>query len=267
MPATVNSLKKKNNKYIVSISTPLGKDKEYVVSEDLVVEYRLVKSKILSPDDYAIFLDVCEFDRFFQKAKHWLLFQPRSLSQTREYLEKAGASDSLVEKTIAKLREKHLLDDDDFACRYALILLEDKRFGQRRIAFELAKKGFDPESIKLALFEINHDTIYENMNYLFEKKLPTLGKSSLNAAILTMKHHLGQKGYEASDIQDIMAKRKGEFNQFIDEKKQIEKDYRLVKAKYLRKDLPEAKRRDLTIQALLRKGYSYELIKETVERG
>jgi len=233
----------------------------------MVVEYRLVKDRILSDSDYAKLLLESEFDRYLEKAKHWLLFAPRSIRATREYLEKAGADKETAEKAMEKLIRTGLLDDVAKASDLANFLAEEKRFGPKRIIFELTRKGFSLELAGKAATNLPDEITKSNLDYLFNRKIRSLKKGSINQAKSTMRAFLARKGYDLDTINMFVADRKSEFTDFIDEKKQIARDYGILKAKYAKSELSEIEKQEKTIEALSRKGYSYQLIKDTIERG
>lgn len=264
---TVKSLKAKKRKY--EITFRIGDTEEFVceVSEDLVVEYRLVKDKELSPDLYRRFLTDLELDAIMQKTKRYVIGKYRSMKEIRKYLEAQNLSYDQQNKVITKLDKLHLTGDEIAVDKLVKTFFFDKRYGTKKIEFDLQNRGFPPELINARVSLIHSKEIEDNLNFLYTKKLPSLKASSLKRAELEMKQYLYAKGYDFSQINDVLVLRKQVFSKYIDEEEQIKKDYFVLEKKYSRLGFSGEGKKYRILQALQRKGYSYGLISQTLERG
>ncbi|MDR3090858.1 MAG: regulatory protein RecX [Clostridiales bacterium] len=86
-------------------------------------------------------------------AMRYLSYRDRSEGETRLYLSEKGFGEDVINKLIRFLRKYKYLDDAAFASRYAADSFNLKGFGNRKIAFELARKGVRRELIAPAIEE------------------------------------------------------------------------------------------------------------------
>ena len=75
------------------------------------------------------------------RALRYLAFRPRSETEIRTYLRRAGYSAEISEQVIRKLRALNYLDDESFARNWALTRAQSRGYGPRRIEQELRTKG------------------------------------------------------------------------------------------------------------------------------
>ncbi len=148
----------------------------------------------------------------FEDAKNYAA----NLVSQRSYTEKAMkeklitriGDEEIVEKTIAFLKEYKLIDDTDYARRYAHDLVHLKKFGIRQVKWKLHEKGISDSIIEHVLDELNFDnTISENLESLAEKKLS--GNYDIKN-IMKVKRYLASRGYSFDEINSVFSKIKAE---------------------------------------------------------
>jgi regulatory protein len=131
----------------------------------------------------------------------------RLLSQ-RAYTEK-GLYDKLREKTgegaaaaaVARMAELNLVNDEDYARRYAEEVLATKGFSARRAVQELARRGVDRETAELALEELSPDPEQSIARVIRRKYLPYLGdEKGYNRTVAA----LTRLGYRYGDIRGVI---------------------------------------------------------------
>lgn len=71
-------------------------------------------------------------------------FRPRSESELRQRLTRAGCNPAALEKLIADFKQKGFLDDAKFAAYFATGSMMSKPMGRRAILDRLKAKGIDP---------------------------------------------------------------------------------------------------------------------------
>ena len=139
-----------------------------------------------------------------------------NLVSQRSYTEKAMkekliariGDEEIVEKTIAFLKEYKLIDDTDYARRYAHDLVYLKKFGIRQVKWKLHEKGISDSIIEHTLDELNFDdTISENLENLAIKKLS--GNYDIKN-IMKVKRYLASRGYGFDEINSVFSKIKTE---------------------------------------------------------
>ncbi len=103
-----------------------------------------------------------------------------------------------IEKTINFLKEYKLIDDYDYAYRYAHDLVRLKKFGLKQVAWKLQEKGISKEISQKVVAELElDDTISENLKSLALKKLS--GNYDIKN-IMKVKRYLASRGYNFDDI-------------------------------------------------------------------
>ncbi len=138
--------------------------------EDLVVERRLVVGKALSPIDLEKILFEAEVGKLMVRVYGLLNIRIRSEKEIRDYLknlsfkrslrsgdlkrrlkESEEISDVVIESLVAKLNQKGLLNDLEFA--KAWVLSRGKKKGSNLLKAELFKKGISREIVDLVIDE------------------------------------------------------------------------------------------------------------------
>ncbi len=144
----------------------------------------------------------------FEDAKNYAA----NLVSSRSYTEKAmreklishiGDSE-IVDKTISFLKEYKLIDDYDYAIRYAHDLVHLKKLGMSSVKWKLKEKGICPSTIEKVLSELDFsEEMEENLKTLAEKKL---GTNFDIKNIIKVKRYLATRGYSFDDINRVFSK-------------------------------------------------------------
>ncbi len=96
----------------------------------------------------------------FQKAKEYsfllLKFRLRSEKEISERLKKKKFPEQVINATVAFLKEKKFIDDDEFARAWIESRIK-KPLGLRRLKEELRVKGIDKEIIESSIREVRRD--------------------------------------------------------------------------------------------------------------
>lgn len=116
----------------------------------------------------------------------------------KELLDKLTVSTNLdaAEIAVNKMEEVGIINDKEFAKKYAKDLILRKRFAQSRVEYELYKKGIDKDLIEETLNEFYMDP-KEQINYLLEKKYFSLldsekGKVKLISSLKRLGYKWGE---------------------------------------------------------------------------
>lgn len=252
---TVKPLHKK--KYTITIKTP-NKTKMYEISEDILVEFRLVKDKSLSEKDFKAFEFANQRDVFYQKVLHYALYKIRCTKEITDYLNKKGIPNFDFSFYLHKLKKNGVLDDLKYTEIFVRESFEFKKIGPRKIIYELNKKAIAKEMYTSFIQKISDAEIQENLDYLFHKKLVSIKHKSIIVAKQMITKDLANKGYDYQTIKLLIEKNNELINQTMMEDKTLLKDYETANKKY--KDSSNKTKNILAY--LLRKGYSYSKIKE-----
>lgn len=134
-----------------------------------VLEQRAIKAGMQVDED---FLTELKFESDYKRAKDRAMY----LISFRDYSEKELFSklkrdydEAAVEKAVARMRDLGLINDLNFAQKYAKELLFNKHFSKRRAEFELLQKGIDKDTGCDVLAELEYDAV-EQIRLLVDKK-------------------------------------------------------------------------------------------------
>lgn len=134
-----------------------------------VLEQRVIKAGMQVDED---FLTELKFESDYKRAKDRAMY----LISFRDYSEKELFSklkrdydEAAVKKAVARMRDVGLINDLNFAQKYAKELLFNKHFSKRRAEFELLQKGIDKDTVCDILAELEYDAV-EQIRLLVDKK-------------------------------------------------------------------------------------------------
>ncbi|PKL00506.1 MAG: hypothetical protein CVV56_05895 [Tenericutes bacterium HGW-Tenericutes-1] len=258
---------KTNNKssYTVTFLDDNFNKHDYVVSEDLVVNHRLIKGKLLDETAFRIFKADYAIDSVYQKTKALLSRYPKTIDETKRYLEDKVTSQNEIDKIIHKLIQFHFLDDEHYSLQYFERTFHLNLNGPNKIIYELKQKGISDHFIQMLQQKMNEPSIQHNLNRLFDKKLPSLLSKPKSKAMLLMKQYLYQKGYALDDCDAFVSKRSHLFSTEEAELLLIGKDYQKSLKKYRDSSLSDYDKKSKIISSLMAKGYRYDTIKKYLE--
>jgi len=232
--------------------------REFLVSEELFLDFRLVKGKEFTEEEYKKFLNAHSKDSIYQKILHFALFKPRCTHEMIEYFARTGIPEGDYKYYLHKLYQARILDDEAYIRAFINDAFELKLHGPKKIIFELEQRRLKKEIYLELLSGITREKILANINQLFEKKLQATKPQSVAKTIQSLRQFIVNKGYEFADVDEV-------FNRNIDiikdkssEDKALEKDVLQAVRKYKHE---EKNKMEKIYGYLLRKGYSYHKIK------
>ena len=98
------------------------------------------------------------FDKYLNKALHFLSYRARSEKEVREKLVLKKAPAEIIERIIASLKEHKFLNDVEFARQFIEQRLRFKPKSLRIIKMELKQKGVDQEIIDEAFVNLQKNS-------------------------------------------------------------------------------------------------------------
>ena len=253
----VKEVKTKSKKYIVVFEVE-NEDKEFTLSEELLVEYRLVNGKELDTKTYQKFLKDYAQDIIYQKVLHYALYKQRCTKEIVDYLKRIKVEESEYAYFLRKLYTSRILDDGSYARNFIEESFEYKKQGKKKIIFALNQKHIKPEIYMPFIENISEKAEIENVQYLINKKISSLKPQSERNAIQKLKQSLLNLGYNSSLVDSLISQNMNDLIQKSDEDTALSKDILTAKRKY--RDL-ETKKTEKILAYLLRKGYAYHKIK------
>ncbi len=100
-----------------------------------------------------------EQETAYQRALNYLSYRPRSEQEVRRNLQKHATSETVIDKTLERLRRNGFVDDLQFAKDWAENRSTFRPRGRRALAAELRQKGIAREIIEAALQNLDEDAL------------------------------------------------------------------------------------------------------------
>lgn len=249
----VTSIKKHKKKRQYEVSFGLEK---FLLSEDTFTDFYLYVGKEISPKDFIALKneannnDAYAYTLNLLSKGRYSTYEIKKKLQDKYNLEKPY-------QIIERLKKNGLLDDKEYAIEYKEEK-ESQLYGSERIKDDLLHKKMVSEEIVNSLsFNKERDNVVKRANYI-EKKfdrypLKEKKRKAVDALI--------RRGYPASLALEATSSYKENTQKSNDS---FEKDFASLSKRYKTKYSGYAYR-DYLFQALYRRGYSSELIKEKME--
>lgn len=136
-------------------------------------------------------------ERVFQRAGKLLAAKQRSVEELRQrLLEGRGATESIVESVIERLREYGYLDDARFAHSYASLRVQQKPIGRQRLQRDLWLKKIDKATVDVALDQVfAASPEAEMIDRAIEKRVRLRGKPKTREEAKKLFDHLLRQGF------------------------------------------------------------------------
>ncbi|MBQ3118834.1 MAG: RecX family transcriptional regulator [Clostridia bacterium] len=179
-----------------------GADNFTILSHHLSEGDEITEKKLAHIKNTAVFEDAKNY------AANLVSSRSYTVKAMREKLKNHIGDEEIVVRTIDFLKEYKLLDDTDYARRYAHDLVYLKKFGIRQVKWKLHEKGISDSIIEHVIEELEaDDTISENLESIILKKLS--GNYDIKN-IMKVKRYLASRGYGFDEINTAFLKIKAE---------------------------------------------------------
>lgn len=239
------------------------KDEEFLVSEDLMIEYRLVKGKELDKKQYSQFKESFKRDEIYQKVLHYALYKQRCTFDIKQFLDKKEVYQERQNYYLEKLRKSRILDDKNYTYNYIHEAFEFKMTGPKKIIYDLSRKKISEELYQPIIASLSNKEIEANVVSLYQKKLKSIKNKSAIKAVQDIKQFIIKKGYSFELVNKVVNSLKNNIADIIKEDDALEKDYLKAKNKYSK---DKQKEYNNILSYLMRKGYNYSKIKQRMEK-
>ena len=130
----------------------------------------------------------------------WLIsYRSHSKKELRDKIRRTCDAEA-ADKAVERMEELGLVNDEDFARRYAEQLLYGKRLSKRAAFYELRRKGIDQATAEEALAELDVD-VHEQIRALIEKKYRNINDEKIRRRAVAALQRLG---YGWEDIKAVL---------------------------------------------------------------
>lgn len=183
--------------------------------EDLVVEYRLIVGKQLAPEDVEKLLFEAEVGKLMERMYGLFNIRQRSEKEVRDYLknlsfkrkikDKEEISEKSMNLLIDKLKQKRLLNDEEFAKSW--VEARSKKKGIQAVKSELYKKGISKDIIEDILSEQSSLKQQEIVaQSLLQKRLPRFKNLPSLEKKKKAYEFLMRRGFEYDVVKEVVEK-------------------------------------------------------------
>jgi len=124
------------------------------IHDEVLLKFGLRRGDHLTPEKVVEITAYEEFRSGREKALKLLNRKPRTERELRTKLLHTGYSETTCERVLAHLREARLIDDLDYARRYAQESMTRKPMGERMLKQRLRQKGIPEDAIQTVLREM-----------------------------------------------------------------------------------------------------------------
>lgn len=133
-----------------------------------------------------------EKETTYQRALNWIDFRPHTRAEIRQKLKSKAASEETITFVMDRLEQSNLVNDADFAQNWVENRAELRPRSRRALAFELRKRGVQPEIIDQSIAEVDDDELAYQAAQLQAYKISHLEWKDFR---LKMLRHLAQRGF------------------------------------------------------------------------
>ncbi|MFA5006969.1 MAG: RecX family transcriptional regulator [Candidatus Izemoplasmatales bacterium] len=252
--------------YEVAIAGDDGVVAPFRLSEDLVVEYRLLPGRTLEEADYRRLLSDADADGLYGAALRSIARAPRTSREIRAFLAARTEDPTLADRVYAKLLAKGYVDDLAYALAYVDYHFGTRRDGPVKLRFDLERKGVFRDYVEEAVSGLDSKAVARNLACLFDRRLPQLSSRPRAKAVRAMKTHLLQRGYDPSVAIAYVDGRLADFPAGEDEEKKAATDLVKARKRLSAKGIDGHALRAKLIQALMNKGYRYDTIRRVIDK-
>ena len=176
-------------------------DGEYVCELDTqtLIENRFDVGREIGDDELHEIIALSNERRAKNKALWLISYRDHSKKELKDKI-KRTCDEASAEKAVERMEELGLVDDEDYARRYAKKLLSQKKMTKRAAMFELSRKGIDKETAEAALDEIDVD-YRENIREIIDRKYPNISDEKIKRRAVAALQRLG---YGWDDIRAVL---------------------------------------------------------------
>tara|TARA_R110001583_G_scaffold183771_1_gene342536 strand:- start:63 stop:536 length:474 start_codon:yes stop_codon:yes gene_type:complete len=132
-----------------------------------------------------------------KKLEHYCAYQERCHQEVRQKLETMYMIPEAIDIIIVHLLEHNFLNEERFAKTFVSGKFKIKKWGRRRLTYELKKKDVSKVNINQALAEIENTEYTEVFNALAEKRLQNIKETNTFKKKKKLIDYLIYRGWES----------------------------------------------------------------------
>ena len=130
----------------------------FATTQDAAWEANLAIGQEIPSDNLQRLAEYGALDLSMSKAMHYLAARPRSEKELRDRLIRHKIEDSIIQKTVERLRARGLLNDQNFTQYWIDQRVTFNTRSRLLLEMELRSKGIDPDTIREATSSLDDKT-------------------------------------------------------------------------------------------------------------
>jgi regulatory protein len=171
---------------------------------DVAVALALKVGQEVTPERLTELADAENRRKAREDAYRLLSFRARTEKEITDRLKRREYDEEVIADTVRYLHEQHLLDDADFAARFAAS--RSRTHGDRAITMELRQKGVSADTIKETLAEnADEDTEHDTVRTLAVKRVGEHPSDRSPQAKQKLWAFLARRGFGSDVIKRVIA--------------------------------------------------------------
>lgn len=239
---------------------------------ELVILYGIKEGRELDLEEMEKIIKEDNKKRAFNHSLHYLSYRRRTTWQVEEYLRKKDYIEEIIDCTIKKLKDYKMIDDSAYIRDFISEKILGNPAGRKKIKYDLQNKGINEAQLSLIEKYYTGDEEYQQAKRLvmkYEKKYKNLPK-------IEQRNKINQAGQRRGFSWEIMKRA------IEDTMEEIEEDGQNIepqevdmhkarewaqkyKGRYEKKGLTGFHLKQKTSQALMRRGYKWEVIEKVLK--
>lgn len=240
---------RKNGLYDVHLSN----GDKMAVHEESLVRHRLLSGRQLTEEELKEIYESIQYDQAYVDALKYISYKLRSQYEIRAYMEEEYES-YVIDDVVKRLMEENYINDEMYAEALKNTMLNTSDKGPGLLERELKKQRIDEDIIFRKTSAFSEAVDSGRMNKLKAKELKRY-KGSKRHFSMRLQEKLMTKGYYKEHF-DLIT-----FGEDFDETPYFEREFEKTYRRFQTKHEGYMLKQKLT-EALLRKGYAYDLIQE-----
>ena len=169
-------------------------DGEFAVNIDAqtLLSSRFQVGEEISDEELYELIQVSDANRAKEKALYLITHRDHSKKELVEKIRRTS-SQAAAQAAADHMEEIGLVNDQEFARHYAAELFQRKCYSKKRVAYELAQKGIDPDLIEELTEELEPDPLEQIRGLIERKYLSSLGDEKGRRRAVSALQRLGYR--------------------------------------------------------------------------
>jgi len=145
-------------------------------------------------------------EQALQKLRHYCRYQERCCSEVKNKLFELGVNKTEHDKMVTGLIEENYLNEERFALAFALGRFTMRKWGRRKIHYELKERKVSEEAIQKSLKQIDEELYVRSLQRLAEEKYASLRDEPYLVRKKKTIDYMAQKGFETDLVKVLVEK-------------------------------------------------------------